>query len=253
MSNLSNREAATAAPPPDLSADQYRRLVGSGDLVHTRVRVKQTDILVSGRRGFAVEAAALVRASRRQIEGYIASHPGFESSLVPIAGDPTAPPVVAAMIAAAALAGVGPMAAVAGAVAEYVGHGLASGGGDLIVENGGDLFVRSAAPRELLLLAENSAFVGLRIALPPSPAPIGVGTSSGTLGHSLSFGGADAVMAVAASASLADAAATAIANTVKGVDHLEAGLARAREIGVDGVVVLAGDRMAAWGDIRIAG
>jgi hypothetical protein len=40
---------------------------------------------------------------------------------------------------------------------------------------------------------------------------------------------------------------------VKGVDHLEAGLARAREIGVDGVVVLAGDRMAAWGGIRIAG
>ena len=156
------------------------------------------------------------------------------------------------MIAAAAVAGVGPMAAVAGAIAEYDGRGLPSGG-DLIVENGGDVFVRSAAPRELLLLAENSPFTGLRIALPPSPSPIGVGASSGTLGHSLSFGGADAVMAVAPSAALADAAATAIANTVKGVDHIEAGLARARRIGVDGVVILAGDRMAAWGDIRIAG
>ncbi len=253
MSNLSDRGAAAAAAPIDLSADQYRRLAGSGDLIRTRVRIKETDILVSGRRGFAVEAAALVRAARRQIEGYIATHPGFEACLVPIADDPAAPPIVAAMIAAAAVAGVGPMAAVAGAIAEYVGHGLPSGNGDLIVENGGDVFVRSAVPRELLLLAENSRFVGLRIALPPSPSPIGIGTSSGTLGHSLSFGGADAVMAVAPSASLADAAATAIANTVKGVDHLEAGLARAREIGVDAVVVLAGDRMAAWGDIRIAG
>jgi len=238
---------------PDLSADQYRRFLGASDLVRTRIRIKQTDILVSGRRNFASEAEELVRAARRQIEDYIAAHPGFETSLVPIAEDPTALPIVATMIAASAVAGVGPMAAVAGAIAEYVGLGLPSGDGDLIVENGGDVFVRSAVPRELLLLAENSAFVGLRITLPPSPSPIGIGTSSGTLGHSFSFGKADAVMTVAATASLADAAATAIANTVKGADHFETGIARAREIGVDGLVIIARDRMAAWGNIQIAG
>lgn len=253
MSSTSPRGGAAASQPSDLSADRYRRLLGSSDLIRTRIRIKQTDMLVSGRRGFASEAEALVRAARRQIEDYIAAHPGFEVSLVPIAADPAAPPIVATMIAASAVAGVGPMAAVAGAIAEYVGHGLLSGDDDLIVENGGDVFVRSAVPRELLLLAENSGFFGLRISLPPSAAPVGIGTSSGTLGHSFSFGKADAVMAVARTASLADAAATAIANTVKGVDHLEAGVARAREIGVDGVVIITRDRMAAWGGIQIAG
>lgn len=253
MSNLSHRRGTEPAGPPDLSADQYRRLLGSSDLIRTRVRVKETDILVSGIRNHAIEAEALVRAARRQIEDYILVRPRFESSLVPIAEDPDAPPIVGTMIAVSAVAGVGPMAAVAGAIAEYVGHGLSLHDGDLIVENGGDVFMRSAVPRDTLLLAESSAFVGLRIVLPPSPSPIGIGTSSGILGHSFSFGRADAVMAVAPTASLADAAATAIANTVKGADDLEAGVARAREIGVGGVVIIARDRLAAWGDVQIAG
>ncbi len=236
-----------------MTAGAYRQAVASDDLVAARVRVKQTDMLVSAETDLGARAHTLVHRFRRHIEDYIVAHPNFAAALVPLGCDPAAPAVVGAMMAAAAAAGVGPMAAVAGAIADFVGGELLACGGDVIVENGGDVFIRSLAPREVLLLVENSQFEGLRVAVPPSPKPFGIGTSSGTTGPSLSFGRADAVMAVAPSASLADAAATAVANVVKGPNGLADGVARAREIGVAGVIVVAGGRMAAWGRIELIG
>jgi len=245
--------ADLSAPPGLMTADVYRQAVASDDLVAARVRVKETDMLVSASVDLGRRAETLVHRFRRQIEDYIAAHPNFAAALVPLERDRAAPAVVGAMMAAAAEAGVGPMAAVAGAIAQFVGHELVAYSRDLIVENGGDIFVRSEAPREVLLLVENSEFEGLRVAVPPSPEPFGIGTSSGTTGTSLSFGEADAVMAVAASAALADAAATAVANVVKGPGDLADGVARARQIGVDGIVVVTGGRMAAWGRIELLG
>ena len=236
-----------------VTADAYRQAVASDDLVAARVRVRETDVLVSAAVDLGERADVLVHRFRRQIEDYIAAHPNFTAALVPLEPDPAAPPVVGAMMAAAAAAGVGPMAAVAGAIAQFVGIELLPCSRDVIVENGGDIFLRSEVPREVLLLVEDSEFEGLRIAVPPSPEPFGIGTSSGTTGPSLSLGGADAVMAVAPSAALADAAATAVANVVKGPGDLTDGVARARQIGVDGVVVVTGGRMAAWGRIELVG
>ncbi len=242
-----------SAVPGLMTAEVYRQAVVSHDLVAARVRVKQTDMLVSAETDLGDRAQTLVHRFRRQIENFIIVHPNFAASLVPLERDPAAPAIVGAMMTAAAKAGVGPMAAVAGAIAEFVGSELLPYSRNIIIENGGDIFVRSGIPREVLLLAENSEFEGLRVAVPPSPEPYGIGTSSGTIGPSLSFGRADAVMAVAPSASLADAVATAVANVVKGPDDLADGVARAREIGVDGIIVVAGGRMAAWGRIELAG
>ena len=239
--------------PGPMTAEVYRQAVASDDLVAARVRVKQTDMLVSAATDLGGRAHALVHRFRRDIEDYIVAHPNFATALSPLAPDPAAPPVVGAMMAAAGAAGVGPMAAVAGAIAQFVGTDLLSASRDVIVENGGDIFIRSEARREVLLLAEDSEFEGLRIAVPPSPHPFGIGTSSGTAGPSLSFGRAHAVMAVAPSAVLADAAATAVANVVGGPADLADGVARARAIGVEGIVVVAGGRMAAWGRIELAG
>ena len=236
-----------------LTADVYRQAVASDDLVAARVRARQTDMLVSGMTDLGERALALVHRYRRDIEGYIRVNPRFAESLVPLAPDTSAPAVVAAMLDAGVLANVGPMAAVAGAIAECVGRDLLPFSRQVIVENGGDVFVRSTTPREVALLAESSDFEGLRVALPGSSAPVGIGTSSGTRGPSLSFGRADAVMAVAPSAAFADAAATAIANVVCGAGDLEGGLARARDLGVDGVLIVADGRMAAWGRIELAG
>ena len=142
------------------------------------------------------------------------------------------------------------MAAVAGAIAEYVGLGLLPYSRDVVVENGGDVFIRSKVSREMLLLAESSDFTGMKIVIQPSPEPVGVCTSSGKLGHSLSYGKADAVMVIGPTASMADAAATGIANLIRSPSDIKKGLDRAQEIGVLGVLILIEDQMGAWGNIE---
>lgn len=251
MSNLPVKRKDPAAGPI-VTADEYRGFVKSRDLVSSRVVVKQTDLLVSGFRDLAKDAGRLVRKYRIEIEDYIEKYPYFQETLVPFNRDPSAPPIVKTMIDAAARTGVGPMASVAGAIAEYVGTSLLQYGGDVIIENGGDIFICSAIPRQILLLAEKSELWGVRIVVPASPGPVGLCTSSGILGHSLSFGKADAVAVLWSSASLADAAATAIANIV--VDHgdMERGIRRAQEIGVDGVVIIVEGHIGAWGKIEFA-
>jgi ApbE superfamily uncharacterized protein (UPF0280 family) len=145
------------------------------------------------------------------------------------------------------------MAAVAGAIAGHVGAGLAGSSAEVIVENGGDVYCRSRRRREFMLLAEASDFVGLRVAIDGAGGAFGVGTSAGRLGHSLSFGRADAVMAVAPTAALADAMATGLANGVAGPDDVEACVERARAMGARGALAVAGDRMAAWGELELVG
>lgn len=243
----------TAAPAPELSAADYRRLASSPDLVTFGIRVKQTDMRVSAETCLQEEALALVLEARAQVERYIERHPEFLASLVPLANDPAVPSVVAAMIEASRRANVGPMAAVAGAIAEHVGRGLSSRSGEIIVENGGDLYVRSRRRRELTLLAENTSLTGLRIALPPFAEGAGIATSAGTLGHSLSFGCADAVMVLAESGALADALATAIGNRIRAATDLEPALARARELGARAVVIIADGHVAACGAVELIG
>lgn len=242
---------ASAARSVEMTSETYRSLVRPKGLVSSRVRVKQTDLLVTGGRDLGAEALLLVREARRDIEAAISARPEFQWSLVPVEDDPGAPAIVRSMIVDSARAGVGPMAAVAGAIADHVGKGLLPLSQDVIVENGGDVFVHTTSRREMLLLAENSPFRGIRIAVGPTREPLGVCTSSGTLGHSLSFGRADAVAIVARTASLADAVATSVANGVRGPEDVQRGIDRAREVGVDGVVILVGDRLGAWGNVEI--
>lgn len=235
------------------TAADYRRLARPQDLVSFTLRVKQTDMRISAQAELEAEALALVLDARAQVEGYIGRHPEFLRSLVPLDDDRSAPGVVAAMLDAARRANVGPMAAVAGAIAEHVGRGLGAKSPEVIVENGGDLYLCSRQRRELTLLAENTALGGLRITVPPAPEGAGIATSAGTLGHSLSFGKADAVMVAAASGALADAMATAIGNIVQCEADLAPALARARSMGARAAVIVADGHLAAFGDIELTG
>jgi ApbE superfamily uncharacterized protein (UPF0280 family) len=161
--------------------------------------------------------------------------------------------MVQEMMRAAALAQVGPMAAVAGAIAEYVGKDLLTSTSQVVVENGGDIFLKVAQNITIGVYAGTSPLsnkLGLKIT--PEASPLGVCTSSGTVGHSLSFGKADAVTVVARSASLADAAATAIGNLVKEVKDIERGFAYAHSTqGILGVLIIVADKFGAWGDIEL--
>ena len=237
--------------PPRITSDVYRGLVKSVDLITSRVMVKQTDIMVSGFCNLEEETKELVLRYRRQIEEYIISHPIFEKTFAPLRRDPFAPEIVNTMIEAATRAFVGPMASVAGAIAEYVGLGLLSYSRDVIVENGGDIFIKTSVKRELLLLAESSDIRALRIAIPPSPRSIGVCTSSGKSGHSFSFGKADAVTVIGPSPSLADAAATAIANLIENPSDIQKGIRRSQELGVHGVIILVEGHVGLWGQMEL--
>jgi len=231
----------------------YRRRIFTDDLVSFSVVVKETDLWISTTVDLRREATDLVLACREQLESYIRRNPEFRTTLEPYPSDSFAPAMVKQMIGMTRKVGVGPMAAVAGAIAEYVGKGLLRHTDRVVVENGGDIFVCEQKPLTVGLFAEGSPFserLGLRI--PEQQTPIGVCSSSGTFGHSLSLGSADIVSIVSPWTALADAAATAIGNRVRREEPLErlAGWVETIE-GIAGGVVMVGSRMLSWGNLEL--
>jgi len=231
----------------------YRRRVAAGKLVSFAVSAAESDLHISAGRDLSDHAHEALAAARADIETYIAARPDFKAALAPWPADPAAPAIVAGMIAAGRAAGVGPMAAVAGAVAAAVGRALLPESPELIVENGGDVFVAGRGGRVAAIFAGDSPLsMKLGLKLPAAPEGLGLCTSSGTVGPSLSRGKADAAAALAPDAALADAAATALGNRVKS----PADLARAMEwaegvAGLSGALVVMGEDLAAWGQVEL--
>jgi ApbE superfamily uncharacterized protein (UPF0280 family) len=231
----------------------YRKLSYGGNLVSFRVAVKETDLLVHAVEPFADVTRELILKYRGHIEAYIQTYPMFARAMSPWQFAGPSPAIVRAMIDAGRKAGVGPMAAVAGAIAEHVGMELLSYTDEVMVENGGDIFLKTRGPVVIGLLAGNSPLslrVGIR--LHPADSPLSVCTSSGTVGHSLSLGKADAVSVVAVSCALADAAATAVGNRIKGKKHIQGAIDFGKEIeGVKGIVAILQDAVGMWGELDI--
>jgi len=150
-------------------------------------------------------------------------------------------------------AGVGPMASVAGAIAEFVGKDLLRYSNNVIVENGGDVFIKTRKNLRVGIFAAESALsMKVAIRVLPEETPLGICTSSASVGHSLSFGIADAVCVKSKSALLADAAATFVGNRVKKKENIKRAIEEGLKIeGVLGVVVIAGDAMGIAGNIEI--
>ena len=236
----------------------YRRLQDKGDLVSSFVRVSETDLHILADCDVEEQARELVLRYRMQIEGYIARHPQFLTALSPLPDDHLALPIIREMLRAGKVADVGPMAAVAGVISEYVGKDLlAAGVREVMVENGGDIFLHRQKTSTVAIFAGQSPLsykIGVEIS--GEAMPIGVCTSSGTIGHSLSFGEADSVTVLAASTALADAVATRLGNEVGEARNGEAGIRRAlnlaRELsGIDGAVVICGKLMGAVGKVEL--
>ena len=231
----------------------YRQAGAAVGLVSFVVVDAETDLHISAVRDLSETAARLVAELRVPLESYIAAHPRFAESYAPLQVDAGAPEMVRAMADGAAAAGVGPMAAVAGAIAERVARGLAAHSPEVIVENGGDLYVMGTVDRVIALWAGASPFTGrLGLKLGAQMLPTAVCTSSGTIGHSTSFGHADTVTVLAPDAALADAAATALANLVRSEADIDRAIAAGRAIdGVLGIVVTVGERVGAWGAVEL--
>jgi ApbE superfamily uncharacterized protein (UPF0280 family) len=231
----------------------YRNLVRTDDLVKFEVVVKETDLLVRAESNLSNETRESVLKYRHQLETYITMNPEFQRSLIPLAQDLHAPELVREMIRVSQLARVGPMAAVAGAIAEWVSKDLLKLSKEVIIENGGDIYLATARERTIGIYAgQSSLSLKIGIVIGPEESPLGVCTSSGTVGPSLSFGKADAVCILSKSAALADAAATAVGNIVQEKKDIELGLERGREIeGILGTLIIVGEKMGVWGSIKL--
>ena len=235
----------------------YRDLVGK-QLVSTFIKIKETDLHILAEADVSAVAGDLAGTYRLQVEGYIKQHPEFMAALEPLGVDDLAPPIIRQMQEAAALAGVGPMAAVAGGIAERVARGLLEAGHkELIVENGGDIFLKRNDALTVSVFAGESKLsnrLGLRIA--PAQMPLGICTSSGTVGHSLSFGKADSVTVLSDSAFIADAAATRLGNEISGErdtrDAINHALSVAAQLEkIRGVLIICGEMIGASGEVEL--
>ena len=171
--------------------------------------------------GFAEKKLIEIRQS---LETYIAFFPSFQTSMVPVDLAAGAPEIAVIMNDAGRKAGTGPMSAVAGAIAEAVGISLRSAFDiqEIVVENGGDIYLAVKEDIVLSIYAGNSPLsekIGLKV--DHKLTPLGVCTSAGTVGPSLSFGKTDAVLVSCKNTALADAYATHLGNRVRNAVEIQ--------------------------------
>lgn len=231
----------------------YRDYGPSDRFMTFRVAVETSDLYVRAQRSLEVETERLIRTARSQVDDAIVRRPEFLTSFVPLEEQPEDGPLAGRMIRAGKKAGTGPMAAVAGAVAEFVGRGLLALSSELIVENGGDIFLRIDHPVVVGVFAGESPLsnrIGLRVN--PSVLPLGLCTSSGMVGPSYSAGRADAATILSRDTVLADAVATALGNRISAARDLEPAMKWAMSVaGVDAALAIIGDKIAAMGDLEL--
>ncbi len=242
----------------------YRNWVEDKDLVSFQVKIGESDLFIRADRPLNSQAPLdrksyltgqahqSLRYQRRIIQEYIQKNPEFATTLVPYSIKDEAHDIIQEMAKASSCAGVGPMAAVAGAIAEFVGRELLKCSSEVIVENGGDIFMKTNKTRRVGIFAGKSAYSG-KLALEIAPGDCwGICASSGTVGPSLSFGQVDAAVVICNSAILADAWATRLGNVVKLVSDIDKTLRFVQDIPeILGVVIIIGEKIGVRGEIKL--
>ncbi|MCX6557830.1 MAG: UPF0280 family protein [Candidatus Aminicenantes bacterium] len=222
------------------------------DIVRRQVRLKETFATVIAAECHQDLAGQSIAASRSAIEAYIARCPEFRTALQPLAVEAGAPAIIRRMAAAAARAGVGPMAAVAGAIAQETVEALvAAGAAHAIVDNGGDVVLFIDRPATIGIFTGPARIRDIALRFVPRPGIFSVCTSSGTVGHSLSFGRADAAIVIAGDGYLADAMATALGNRIRSgsENEIESAIRESLLEGVEGLLVVASDYLGVGGEL----
>lgn len=205
----------------------------------------------SYRASLEADTYAMLVELRRSMDAYLLMDPQYKAALTPYDAGLEAPDILKEMSRISHKTGIGPMSAVAGAVAKRVAEFL--GTKEVIVENGGDIYAQAASDMDISVFAGQSPLsekIGLHI--PAAEFPLGICTSSGTVGPSLSLGRADAVMIVCKDVLLADSYATAMANRIKTVNDLQSVIDRISDIPeILGAIAVKDDRMAITGRFEL--
>lgn len=229
----------------------YRDRIKAKDLYLTRIAVKETDLQILTDKPIDENfVRRRINKYRLDIEGYITKERRFLTALKPMEVELNAPLIVKQMAQAGKSADVGPMAAVAGAVAQCLGKDLLKQGiKEVIIENGGDIFLKIRRVRKVgIYTGRSKLWKALTLKIKPKDTPLGICSSSGTIGHSLSFGKADSVVILSRNTFLADAVATGVCNRLREKNDLPPALNYGRSInGVRGIVIIFKNNLASWG------
>ena len=239
---------------PDSDRSIYRNNVKTREKYHWKITYQYSDMLL----GSDKDIAGLIEEPLKEI--YCCLHscfkedPAFLKSLSPVSIKPGYPEIIKKMCLLSAGFNVGPMAAVAGTVNEFLAEKINKYCGSLIIENGGDLYLRSKKDRVLVIYVKNKYFKDfISIRIKSESMPCGVCASSGTFGHSLSLGKCDLAVVMSKSAITADAAATAVANSISCKDDILKSIEHFRNCrGIDGLLLIKEDKIGLWGNIELA-
>jgi uncharacterized protein len=229
----------------------YREHLNISDLIAYEIRNKQTDLWILTRKDYSQEIKKNLDFYRRELEKFIFDYPWFEKSFNPVEVKQDAHPLIKLMSECSFIANVGPMASVAGAIAEFIGLDfIKKYNEDIIIENGGDIFLYTTKERKIQIYTKNKFFKDkLNIKITELNTPIGICTSSGKFGHSISLGSSDTVTILSKSATLSDALATAVGNIVQTPNDINKALDYAKSInGVDGAIIICDDKIGIIGE-----
>ncbi|MCK9266112.1 UPF0280 family protein [bacterium] len=230
----------------------YRDMATSSGLKRYTIKVEETDLLVMSQKFLKREVQGEVVKQRDIIKRYIEENPEFYISFSPLICD-TESRIIKLMCLSSEMTDTGPMASVSGAIAEVVGEKLFSETDEIFIENGGDIYARMQNEFVVAIYAGTSPFsMRLGIKFKGGLLPLGIATSSGTVGHSFSYGNADAVTVVSRSATFSDGAATYFCNIVK--DRIEKDKIE-KEIKkfpfIEGMLIIKEREMFLWGNIEL--
>jgi len=195
----------------------YRTWTAGKKLCKFKILHNESDIEITADRDLSTQACKFLYEARRSITRHISNCPGFLTTHTPVDScEKVGTGIIGSMISASSKWDVGPMAAVAGTIAQYIGEKLSALSETVIVENGGDIYAKSVEPIRCSVYSGEESPFGRSIGFCVDAAKgVGICTSSGVVGPSHSYGKADAVTVVAENCSVADAAATSIANRIK--------------------------------------
>jgi hypothetical protein len=215
---------------------------------------KESDLFISSDTELEKEKAKeILKKYYTEIENYIKKNPNFFSSLTPLEENKSAPPIIKDMLACSQLTGIGPFSSVAGAIAFYVGKELLNFSSEVIVENGGDIFLKINEDKKIgIYLGEKFSKKYLTLKIKKRKSPFGIASSSSYLGHSLNFGRVDLLTVIAKNSIIADGFATSLSNRIKKEEDVREVLEFVKNNSfLEGVLIFFEGKIFLWGDFEI--
>jgi len=231
----------------------YRNYLNKENFFSCRVMVNEADVVIYSSRPLDNCAQEIIQKYYNQVAEIVEKYPAFATSLSPLEIEAKYP-LVKEMLAVSQLLDIGPLATVAGAIAEFSGRELLKQTPQLIVENGGDIFLAKKGPIFIQpLVVTHNSLSRVVLVLEERDYPLGICSSSSTFGHSLSLGQADLVTVVSRSAILSDGLSTRLANMVKAPCDIKKALAYGRRFeGIEGIYIVKDSQIGLWGNMKIS-